>query len=85
MLNQNQFGGVFGGPVKKDKLFFFASYQETWQKNECRLRVPCSDFGWRSRPATVRTRLLSGLLWEAVLPGGNGRRFDFEWWGTGRL
>jgi hypothetical protein len=32
-LNQNQFGGVFGGPVKKDKLFFFVSYQETQQKN----------------------------------------------------
>jgi hypothetical protein len=33
VLNQNQFGGVFGGPVKKDKLFFFTSYQETRQKN----------------------------------------------------
>jgi Carboxypeptidase regulatory-like domain len=33
VLNQNQFGGVFGGPIKKDRLFFFASYQETRQKN----------------------------------------------------
>jgi len=33
VLNQNQFGGTIGGPVKKDKLFFFASYQETRQKN----------------------------------------------------
>jgi hypothetical protein len=33
VLNQNQYGGVLGGPVKKDKLFFFVSYQETWQKN----------------------------------------------------
>lgn len=32
-INQNQFGGVFGGPIKKDKLFFFTSYQETQQKN----------------------------------------------------
>ena len=32
-LNQNQFGGVIGGPIKKDKLFFFVSEQETRQKN----------------------------------------------------
>jgi hypothetical protein len=32
-LDQNQFGGVFGGPIKKDKLFFFVSLQETRQKN----------------------------------------------------
>ena len=33
VLNSNQYGGVIGGPIKKDKLFFFASYQETGQKN----------------------------------------------------
>ncbi len=33
VLNSNQYGGVFGGPVKKDKLFFFAAYQESQQKN----------------------------------------------------
>ncbi|PYU67146.1 MAG: hypothetical protein DMG49_19785, partial [Acidobacteria bacterium] len=32
-LNQNQFGGTFGGPVKKDKVFFFVAYQETAEKN----------------------------------------------------
>jgi hypothetical protein len=32
-LNQNEFGGTIGGPIKKDKLFFFASYQETRQRN----------------------------------------------------
>jgi len=25
--NQNQFGGTFGGPIKKDSTFFFASYE----------------------------------------------------------
>jgi hypothetical protein len=28
---QNQFGGVFGGPLRKDRLFFFADFQQTRQ------------------------------------------------------
>jgi len=33
VLKQNQFGGTFGGPILKDRLFFFASYQGTRQRN----------------------------------------------------
>jgi hypothetical protein len=33
VLDQNQFGGTLGGPIKKDKLFFFASYQGTRSRN----------------------------------------------------
>src|ERR1041384_1259272 len=32
-LNRNQFGGTLGGPVIKDRLFFFGSYQGTRERN----------------------------------------------------
>ncbi len=28
-LHQNQYGGTFGGPIKRDKMFAFAGYQHT--------------------------------------------------------
>jgi Carboxypeptidase regulatory-like domain len=34
ILNSNVYGGAIGGPIKKDKLFFFVNYQEDDQKNE---------------------------------------------------
>jgi hypothetical protein len=33
ILDQNQFGGTIGGPILKDKLFFFFSYRGTRAKN----------------------------------------------------
>ncbi len=33
ILDQNQFGATIGGPIKKDKLFFFFSYRGTRGKN----------------------------------------------------
>jgi hypothetical protein len=63
-LNQNQFGGVIGGPVKKDKLFFFASYQESQQKNGIAAQgysvpnlLPIFPGGDRSNTAALRTSL----------------------------
>ena len=29
MFDQNQFGGTLGGPIRKNKIFFFGDYQET--------------------------------------------------------
>ncbi len=33
VLKQNQFGGTFGGPIRRDKTFIFGSYQATIQRN----------------------------------------------------
>ncbi len=33
VLTQNQFGGMLGGPLRKNKTFFFVSYQGTLQRN----------------------------------------------------
>jgi hypothetical protein len=33
VLTRNIFGGFIGGPIKKDKAFFFASYQATRERN----------------------------------------------------
>ncbi len=33
VLNRNQFGGTLGGPLIKDKTFFFVSYQGTRERN----------------------------------------------------
>ncbi len=32
-LKRNQFGGTIGGPIRKDKLFFFAGWQDTIQRS----------------------------------------------------
>src|SRR5438067_7991914 len=34
VLKRNQYGGTFGGPVLKDKLFFFGAYQGQRQKEQ---------------------------------------------------
>ncbi|MGH9685984.1 MAG: carboxypeptidase regulatory-like domain-containing protein [Candidatus Acidiferrales bacterium] len=61
-LNENMFGGTIGGPIKKDKLFFFGSYQGFRQLNA----VGTNGFA---------TGLSTGItLYPFTAPGANGGR-----------
>jgi len=55
-IRWNQFGGTFGGPVKKDKLFFFADYQGL------RRATPPSVSATTVMPASWRQGDFSNLL-----------------------
>src|SRR3954452_2762922 len=55
-IRWNQFGGTFGGPIKKDKLFFFVDYQGL------RRATPPSVSATRVMPAAWRKGDFSNLL-----------------------
>ncbi len=69
ILNQNQFGVALGGPVMKDKLLFFGSYQGTRQSNG--IGNPGSVFA----PALTNDRsagAIGSLFSSAGQRGSNG-------------
>jgi hypothetical protein len=62
-LNQNQFGGTFGGPVKKNRTFFFVSYESR--------RIRQGEPGPQLNVPTVAER---GGDFSALAP--NGQQFS---------
>jgi hypothetical protein len=47
-LNRNQFGGVIGGPIATDRMFYFVGYQQTRIR-----RTPSSNFEFVPTPAMM--------------------------------
>jgi hypothetical protein len=45
VFRQNQFGGTFGGPIKKDKTFFFVDYQGTRQTHASTINTQMPSVG----------------------------------------
>jgi hypothetical protein len=67
VLKQNQFGGTVGGPIKKDKLFAFISYQGTRQLNGISaqgLQIP-------SLPVQLTNNRSAASLGAAFCPANN--------------
>ena len=65
-LKQNQFGGTGDGPVKRDKLLFFGSYQKTIQRNGVTTGCSSTFFG----PPLTNDRSAAGL--GALFAGQTG-------------
>jgi len=85
VLSRHQFGGTLGGPIVKDKLFFFGSYQHTRERNGASLNnslmSPTIPVGLRddNRTATglsaafggVTVNPISVAILNARLPNGD--------------
>jgi hypothetical protein len=63
-LKRNQFGGDMGGPVIKNKLFFFGGYQGTYEKV-----APAANIAYSATPA-----VLQGDFTSIASPACNGGR-----------
>ncbi|HET8549271.1 MAG TPA: TonB-dependent receptor, partial [Bryobacteraceae bacterium] len=63
----NQTGGTLGGPIKKDKLFYFASVEQTWERG-------AYEGNYSTPPAEWRNGDFSGFLnqWGP----GSGQIYD---------
>ena len=74
VLNQNQFGGAIGGPVLKDNVFFFGSYQGTRQRNGVAAEgltsayLPPIPAGDRSAPGFAASLAAANCQYTTLLP-----------------
>src|SRR5436190_4959883 len=63
-LNRNQFGGTLGGPLKRDRVFFFGAYQGTRRR-----QIPVDNISFVPTAA-----MLAGDFTSLASPACNGGR-----------
>jgi hypothetical protein len=74
-LKQHQFGGVFGGPIWKDKIFFFTDYQQTRQiagASTGVVQVLSADERNGIFPDSVLNTVVQGDAWASTLMSRGG-------------
>src|ERR1019366_10482049 len=78
-FQRNNFGGAFGGPIKKDKTFFYAVYEgvrqnlgftalDTVPSANCKNLTQQADLSYRFKTAADATACGSGLSTSTVIP-----------------
>ena len=68
---QNQFGGTLGGPIKKDKIFFFVDYQGTRQTQGQTVNTQVPTAADQSGNLTDQLPALSAAYAASLQPGGS--------------
>jgi Carboxypeptidase regulatory-like domain len=74
-LKQHQFGGVFGGPIWKDKIFFFTDFQQTRQVAGVStgvMQVLSNDERKGIFPDSVLNTVVQGSAWAQTLMSRGG-------------
>ena len=66
-LQKNQFGGAFGGPIKKDKSFFYAVYEGIRENQGVPITNPVPSAGCHPANATSANNFGAGtMIWNGL-------------------
>src|SRR6266403_446391 len=80
---QNDFGGVFGGPILREKTFFFLSYEGLRLRQPQAMVIQMPSLAWRASAIPAAATILNGFpkpgLNAPVSPDGNESPFTGVW------